>query len=581
MKFKIPIAVFAIVAVALIAVSQIKNEPFAPAEDFPRGALVYVQIADLPALLKFWNESKFKGKYLESENFKSFKNRHLGLKLASRWEEFSSGIGFPIDTETLGGLAENRAAVALYDIGKLEFVFIAPVSAEIFAATKFAQHQNKFAEEISGDGTRIYRATVEADRARQKQELIYANANGRFVLATSEKLLAQTLNNINGKNGGANRLADEPSFKILSAETEPRAATVWVNQTALNQDYYFKRYWLMSEIETLENIRAGIFDFAVEEGKLIERRRFFRNQTVSQPPIETAQAGAMLSLLPAGVPFYRLQTADDQTIDEAIRETIFDRRNPAQSARDDRHSFYVSDDFQAGDYDRLGEKFDETIDEIETIETIEKRETAADFSALMRAAKPQSVLTLTVPKVAPAPLFAEFRRAAIFALRAPDNFDRDSFEAAIAEKISAQVIISAPDARLNWETKNETDASWRELKLPMLGWEIVYARSGDRLILANSVELLREIQTVWISAVAEKPGAPSSKLTVLNFNEKETAYDRVFAALAERNAGHEFFTGNVGSLLDSISAVEQIEIRENYSRRFLEEEITVVFRQSD
>lgn len=581
MKLKIFIGSISIVLVAFIALSQTRREAFVAAEDFPRGALVYVQIADLPACVRLWNESKFKAEYLESENFKSLKNRHLGLKLASRWEEFNQASGFPIDAETLIELADGSAALAVYDIGKLEFVFVAPLADEIFALSKFARHQDKFAEETLGDGTRIYRAAVAADRGRQKQELIFANANGRFILATGEKLFAQTLNNINEK-AGENRLADEPAFKILSQQTAPHAATVWVNQTALNQDYYFKRYWLMSEIGALENIRAGMFDLAFESGKLIERRRFFLDQMINQPPIESAQAGRMLALAPADVPFYQLRTANDKTVDEAIRATIFDRRTPAENKAQLHHSFYDADDFQAGDYERLNEKFDEMIDETEDNETLEKRETVADFSAFLHAAKPQTVLTFTAPEpAAAAALFVEFRRAAIFALGASVNFDRDSFEAAIAEKISAQVMISAASVKLNWATNGENGAAWRELKLPMLGREIVYARRGDALILTNSVELLRKIQTTRQFETGGKFDSPASKLTVLNFTERENAYDRVFAALAERRAANGFFIGNVGSLLDSLGAVQRIEISENYSRNFLEEKIIINYRQSD
>jgi hypothetical protein len=331
----------------------------------------------------------------------------------------------------------------------------------------------------------------------------------------------------------------------------------------------------MSELETLDNIRAGIFDFAFEEGKLIERRRFLLDQTINRPPIESAQAGAMLSLLPADVPFYRLQTANDRTIDEAIRVTIFDRRILAENEPEFDHSFYDSGDFQADDYDRLDEKFDETIDEIEENETLERGEAVADFSAFLRAAEPQSILTFTVPKVAPAPLFAEFRQAAIFALAAPAKFNRDSFEAALEKEISARMLISAADVKLSWETKNEKDATWRELKLPMLNWEIVYAQRGDQLILANGVELLREIQQVQKSESSVKYESPLSKLTILSLSQKENAYDSVFAALAERRAANGFFTGNVGSLLDSISAVEKIEISENYSRDFFEQKVVI------
>ncbi len=268
MKLKFFISIVILCFIAFAVYSATKTDAFDPAEDFPRGALVYVQVADLPALVKLWNESGFREKYTESENFKAFKNNHLGLKLASRWAEFNQASGFPIDLDALSGLALKRASLALYDIGKLEFVFIAPVSDEVFTATKFVQNQNNFEQQPLDDGTIVYRATVEADRGRQKQELIFANVKGRFILATSEKLLVQTLNNIGG-GAAKNRLADEPTFKLLAEEIEPQMATAWVNQTALGADYYFKRYWLMSEVDDLKNIRAGIFDFSIEEGKIV------------------------------------------------------------------------------------------------------------------------------------------------------------------------------------------------------------------------------------------------------------------------------------------------------------------------
>ena len=219
MKVKISIAVSAFLLLALITFSQIENKPFAPAKDFPRNALIYAQIADLPAVIKLWNESEFKETYTESENFLDFKNRHLGRKLASRWDEFNTATGFSIDLETVAKLANNQAAVAVYDIGKLEFVFIAPVSDELFAATKFFQNRDQFTAETLSDGTEIRRATVRADRGRQPQELIFANVKNRFILATSEKLFAQTLNNINGANGKNRRSFSLRRWRICGSMT--------------------------------------------------------------------------------------------------------------------------------------------------------------------------------------------------------------------------------------------------------------------------------------------------------------------------------------------------------------------------
>jgi hypothetical protein len=577
MRLKVFVAILVVSLAAFIAVSQIKSEAFAPAADFPREALVYAQISDLPALARLWNESKFKEKYLASDNFDDFKHRHLGLKLVSRWEEFNEALGFSMDLETVAGLAQNKAAIALYDVGKLEFVFIAPVSEEVFAASEFVRNQSGFEAETLDDGTIVYRKSLETGYRQQKRELIFTGVKGRFILATSEKLLAQTLNNINGKPS-KNRLSDEPSFKALSEKTATGAATVWVNQAALNRDYYFKRYWLMSEVESLENIRAGIFDFSTAEGKLVERRKFLLNQAQNPPVIKSAES---LARLPESVPFYRLRAANNQTVNDAVRDTIFDARKNATGGGDDEPVYYSSyndNDFSSVDYDSLNENFDRTIDEPDEEDAVEATETIVDFSKFLQSAEPQTILTFTEPVLQPAPLFVEFRRAAIFNLAAPDRFDRDSFESAIEKNLSARVLIAAPDVKLKWETKSENGVAWRELRLPMLGWEISYATRGDELILTNAADFLREIAATENPLKNETPVSTLTELTVLNLERKEDAYTRIFAELGRRNAADEFFTGNVESLLDSISGVGKIEIKKHYSRGFPEEEITMILK---
>jgi len=581
MKLKILAIVFAIVVIALIAFSQTNRKAFAAAEDFPRGALVYAQINDFPAFIKLWNESKFKSKYLASENFEDFKNNHLGRKLASRWAEFNEAGGFPLDLETVANLTETGAAIAVYDVGKLEFVFVAPISDEIFTATKFFQNRNKFAEEMLADGTIIYRATVEADRGRQKQELIYANAKGRFVLATSEKLLSQTLNNIKGAKT-KNRLSDEPAFAALSEKIEPHIAAVWVNQTALNDDYYFRRYWLMSDGKNLKNLRAGIFDFEMQEGKLIEHRKFLLNEPVQISPIGNAQAAELLSFLPENIPFYRLQSANRKTIDEAVKNTIFDRRKPEEKQETNNQIYFSSfdddSDYSSGYYGNLSEKFDEAINDDDAEETIESRAADFDFSRFLQSAAPRGVLTFTAPQILPAPLFVEFNRAAIFNLTSPDEFNREEFEAAIARKLSEQTMIASPDVKLNWESKTENDLSLRVLKLPMLGIEICYTARGAALILTNDANFLRSVLSQRNSAKMPDLKTPITGLTVINLDQKENAYTSVFTMLAANKAADEFFSGNIESLLDSISEVGKIEIKENYSRNLLEEELIMTFK---
>lgn len=582
MKLKIFLTVLVVAMVAIFIYSQTNRQAFASAEDFPREAVLYVQVADLPALIKLWNESKFKENYLESDNFYDFKNNHLGRKLASRWQEFNAAAGFEIDLDVLSGLAGNRAAIAVYDVGKLDLVFIAPVSDEIFTATKFAANCDTFTEETLDDGTTIYRATVEADRGRQKQELIFAQLKNRFILTTNKTLLLQTLNNINGDKA-KNRLIDEHSFALLSEKIEPHLATVWLNQTVLNDDYYFKRYWLMSDVKNLKNLRAGIFDFEMQEGKFVERRKFLLDKVVESSPIESLAAAKVLAVLPSDIPFYRLQSANPTSVDEAIEKTIFARQKNVEKRKRNYFSSYSSfndyDYYSSGDYEHLGEDFDETIDEIDDDETIERREIEIDFSKNLKTANPQAILTFTQPKVLPAPMFFEFQRATIFSLASPNSFNRNAFESAIAQKLSAQTMIAASGVKLNWETKSEDYYSWRELNLPKIGWSISYIVRGDVLILANDTEFLRSISDVKNPPKIKKQNSPFNSLTVINLDERENAFDNVFAELDRKKMAEDFFIGNIASLLDAMREVRKIEINGNYSRNILDEEIILNFER--
>lgn len=570
MKLKFFIAFSAIAILTFIAVSQIKKNAFAPAEILPREALIYVQFADLPAFVKLWNESKLNEKYTSSENFSDFRNNHLGRKLLSRWEEFDEASGFPIDLETISKLANDQAAIAVYDIGKLEFVFVAPVSDEIFAATKFVQNKDKFTEETLDDGTKIYRANVEADRGRQKQSLIFTGVKNQFVLATSEKLLMQTVNNINDSKT-KNRLIDEPDFQKLIEKTNAHTATVWVNQTVLNDDYYFKHYWLMSDVKNLKRIRAGIFDFEMREEKLIETRRFLLNETMNVAPIDKNLANEMRSFLPETIPFYKLQRADSKKINETLEKTIFESRNRIENDFEEQE-IYAPDGYTSENYEYLGEQFDAAIDDVSAEKSVEKK--AGDFESAksFESAAPQAILTFTEPKILPAPRFVEFQRAAVFNLSNASNFNRTAFESAIVKKFAEQILVASADANLSWETKTKNNSSRRELDFPMLNQKIVYAVRGNNLILSNDADFLEKI----LAAKTENKLASDktfSDLTVINLERKNSAFDEVFNRINKDAAEGNFFTGNVSSLLDSISEVKRIEIRRNFSANNFEEEL--------
>src|SRR5690349_15074129 len=108
-------------AVFVYAKISAKADNFKAAEDFPREALFYVQVRDLPALVKLWNDSDLRRKYLESANYSDFQTNHLALKLAERAGEIESGLGVFPDLGFASSLSEQSAAFAVYDVGRMEF----------------------------------------------------------------------------------------------------------------------------------------------------------------------------------------------------------------------------------------------------------------------------------------------------------------------------------------------------------------------------------------------------------------------------------------------------------------------------
>ncbi len=592
---------------------------FAAADDFPRGALVYAQFQDLPQLIKLWEKSALKQKYLESQNFAEFQNRHLALKLISRWQEFDQALAFETDAATLANAAENRAAAAIYDIGKLEFVFIAPISDEKFAATMFFQNQKQFEKTTLPDKTIYYSREVKADRGRQQQKILFANIKGRFVLATSEGLLLRAVANINGI-ARKDRLSDEPAFSALAAKTTTHLATVWVNQAKLNEDWYFKHYWISQNVEQLKKIQAGIFDFEMPDGKIVERRTFLLNDsTVPESSIPAAEAAQLQAMIPNNAAFFKMQSVAGKGTWAAnqILETILDKA-PETVAKDrsprwdsySSFSYRDSDDSANSDdssdyYPYYGSNFDENINEDKTDSddaasqsNLPQTNRLAALEQILAAAEASSTVSIADPQVLKNPLFAEFRRATILNLRSPANFNQTAFEEAVSEAVQNRLGVAGSRLNLVWEPKTDHEKTWHELNLPALGWRINCALRENELIIADNQELLKSIMDAK-NEQAEQ--AVFDELTIIRMSQRQNAFDGVMqkieqkkpvpkkavqsdGAATDENAADDdddesdFFTGNISSLLDTIEAVDRVEIRKNRQANILEEQISFVLK---
>src|SRR6185295_15877561 len=474
------------------AIRSSKN-PYSLAGDLPRGALVYAQFQNLPELISSWEQSQLKERYVSSTNYQQLQHRHLALKLISRWEEFNNALGFPLDLSTIGSSTDGAAAVAVYDIGQLDLLFIAPISDEKAALTQFFTSKDQFEEMETPDGTPYYRHTVEADRGRQKQVLAFATVNGRFLLGTNEKLFLRAIANLR-KRSTNDSIADDPAFRSLSQKVKPHFATIWVDQARLNADYYFKHYWLVQNVAELKTIRAGIFDLERQQSKWIERREFLTTAPAKQgnSKMAAAELRQLYSRMPVDAPFVKLRSlTNDPTLPgKIIRDTFFDSPVEQDSVgRSWSWDSYSSEDFYpaSGDdydsYDRyysLDDSYDRTIDDPYDARVSERAEPGRNPLAaqleqqflngmqnVLSPARASAVAVATMPHATKGPLFVEFRRVAIFNLQSPGSLRRELLEETVAQGAQARLTVVNSASQPKCESRNDAGLAWRSLNLPM------------------------------------------------------------------------------------------------------------------
>jgi hypothetical protein len=616
-------ALVVLTGVALIVYARStrsSKNAYSLAADLPRGALVYAQFRNVPELINQWEQSQLKERYLNSTNFQQLQHRHLALKLISRWEEFNNVIGFPLDLGAIGSSTDGAAAVAIYDIGQIDLLFVAPISDEKLALTQFFKSKDKFEEVETPDGLTYYSQKVEADRGRQKQVLAFATLNGRFLLGTNEKLFLRALANIKNRIA-KDSLADDPSFKTLSQKVAPHFATVWVDQSRLNNDYYFKHYWLMQNADDLKNIRAGIFDLERQESKWIERREFLTTAPAERrnSVMSTAELRQLYSRIPDDAPFVRLQSvANDAALSgKVIRDTLLDspveQDSPSRSWSWDSYSsddFYPISDDDYDSYDRyayLDNSYDTTINDpydaritgraepgVNPMAEELERQFLAGLQNVLSPAHPSTVAVTTTPHVTQGPLFAEFRRVAIFSLQSPGNLRRELLEQTVAQGAQSRLTVVNSGSQLKWESHNDAGLNWRSLDLPMLGWEICYAIKDNMLIVSNSNEMIKDVlqshEKIQLSATGE-----IDELTIIRLDRRKESLDDIVNVLdadaikqqegssADDNSSgkgsQEFFSGNISSLLNVASDVSYVEIKRRSSGNNLHEEIELVLKR--
>jgi len=302
--------------------------------------MVYVQAQDLSAVMKRWMSSPVRSQFYKSPSFAAFNKSRIYIKLQDRKQDFETALGFGLDEARLSEIAGGMSAISIYDIGKLEMVFVTEIARPRAVATELFKQAPHFQERAAG-GTPYYVRDVATDGGRLNQQFCFAYSNGKLIVTTTEGLMIRGLANL-ASTGADSLLPDVMATSEQATGFATHDLTLWVDQARLNQNRYFTNYWIHHNIaeqrpNSLAAIQTGLVDLrfgpeGMAEGRWFVLRADDKSKSAGKA-ITGEQAAALLRFAPEGAHLVKIhgQPSGTTQLGGVIAQTLFGKL-PEESA---------------------------------------------------------------------------------------------------------------------------------------------------------------------------------------------------------------------------------------------------------
>jgi hypothetical protein len=298
------IAIFFLIAIGCGGVGWGAYRATAPAAPqlsrfVPAGSLLYLEAKDFSSLLGDWNASAQKKQWVESSNYGSFSRSRLFLRLKGAGDQFAAAAGLPPDMDFLSQVAGTRSALALYDIGNLQFIFVTYLPSAKAMQTALWQTRSKF-EPRSAGGVDFY---VRRDPESQK-EVVFAISGDYLLLATRADLIAGALQLMSGSQDRT--IQAEPWWSQSVASAGPAGDLRMVmNLGKIVPSPYFRTYWIQQNITDMKQYSAAVSDLFRSGNQYREERVLLRMTAPPAIPAGSLEATAdVIRFIPQNAGIY-------------------------------------------------------------------------------------------------------------------------------------------------------------------------------------------------------------------------------------------------------------------------------------
>jgi hypothetical protein len=406
-----PIAA-ALAATLFWALAQPSPQPIATV--FPAGALLYLEAKDFNALLADWNRSTEKRDWLPSANYEAFSRSTLFLKLGDAQTQFSTAAGIPPDYALLASVAGSNSAAALYDIGKLEFLYVTHLPSARAINTSLWKTRASFQTRHAGNADYF----IKEDKTLHRVAA-FAYVGDSLLLSTREDLLAGALQLLARESQRS--VASEPWFTDSVQASGPNQGDLRLiyNMTALARTPHVRSYWVQANVPDLRQFSSGLADLTRAAGEINERRVLLRanpEPPQSQAMTDETPTGQLLAAVPDDAAFYRawLHPAPGQPA-QLIEEKLFPSAIASAAPRS-KFAPTVANTPDAGSEIDLESRIDEPPPAAarDPLQSLRDHLTAATIDAM---------LEVSLTKLDPAQVFVRPHSAIVLLGNAPWNAD--------------------------------------------------------------------------------------------------------------------------------------------------------------
>jgi len=282
-----------------VILSQVAPPPPQSLREFvPAGPLLYLEAKDFASLLARWRGSPEQQRWLQSADYKAFSQSHLLLRLTEAYNEYAGAAGFAPDAAMLQSIAGSESALAFYDIGKLEFLYLTRLPSTQAVETAPWRSRGNFTPRKAG-GTDFYVRTDASGRV-----VAFAIANDVLLLATREDLMAGALELM--ARAPRTKMVDEGWFARPSrAARSAGDLRLVMDFGALANSPHFRSHWIQHNVSLVRQYSSGISDLFLGAGGIREERLSFRAAPAAESAVDHQPLAEALRLVPDDIGFYR------------------------------------------------------------------------------------------------------------------------------------------------------------------------------------------------------------------------------------------------------------------------------------